>query len=272
MKKLEAREICLSYSSERTGGTIEALRDVSFSLDPGEFVSVVGPSGCGKSTLLSIIDGLLPATSGDVLVDGKVVSAPGRDRAMVFQEASLLPWRSVLHNITFSLECHHVNGREAKERAVDLIRLVGLDGFADAYPYELSGGMQQRVNLARALAVAPELLLMDEPFAALDAQTREVMQSELLRVWETTHKTVLFVTHQIDEAIYLSDRVIVLSSRPGRIAEIVTPGLPRPRTIGMKHLPEFHALIEKIWGLVQTKAPAANPAEDAQGSRHSAGR
>lgn len=254
MKKLEARNLCLSYTSERTGGQVEALRDLSFSLAPGEFVSVVGPSGCGKSTLLSIIDGLLPATSGDIFVDGKRVSEPGRDRAMVFQEASLLPWRSVLQNITFGLECHHVRGQEAKERAMDLIRLVGLEGFADAYPYELSGGMQQRVNLARALAVAPELLLMDEPFAALDAQTREVMQAELLRVWESAHKTVLFVTHQIDEAIYLSDRVIVLSSRPGQIAEIVTPTLPRPRSLPMKHLPEFHALVEKVWALVQNNS------------------
>lgn len=254
MKKLEARSLCLSYASERTGGQVEALKDISFSLEPGEFVSVVGPSGCGKSTLLGIIDGLLPATSGDIFVDGKRVSEPGRDRAMVFQEASLLPWRSVLQNITFGLECHHVSWQESKGRAMDLIRLVGLEGFADAYPYELSGGMQQRVNLARALAVAPELLLMDEPFAALDAQTREIMQAELLRIWESTHKTVLFVTHQIDEAIYLSDRVIVLSSRPGRIAEIVTPGLPRPRSLAMKHLPEFHALVEKIWALVQTNS------------------
>lgn len=263
MKKLEAKNLCLSYRSERTGGTVDALKDVTFDLEPGEFVSVVGPSGCGKSTLLSIIDGLLPATDGVILLDGKSVSEPGRDRALVFQEASLLPWRSVLHNVTFGLECHRINGREAKERALALIRLVGLDGFADAYPYELSGGMQQRVNLARALAVDPELLLMDEPFAALDAQTREGMQAELLRVWERTNKTVLFVTHQIDEAIYLSDRVIVLSSRPGRIAEIITPYLPRPRTLAMKHLPEFHVLMERIWSLIQTDA-GQGMSDDAQ--------
>ncbi len=254
MKKLEARNISLCYRSERTGGTIDALKGVSFDLDPGEFVSVVGPSGCGKSTLLSIIDGLLPATDGVIVLDGVQVTEPGRDRALVFQEPSLLPWRTVLHNVTFGLECHHVNGQEAKERAHALIRLVGLDGFAQAYPYELSGGMQQRVNLARALAVNPELLLMDEPFAALDAQTREGMQAELLRVWERTNKTVLFVTHQIDEAIYLSDRVIVLTSRPGRIAEIISPKLPRPRTLAMKHTPEFHAWMETIWSLIQNNS------------------
>lgn len=254
MKKLEARNISLCYRSERTGGTIDALKGVSFDLDPGEFVSVVGPSGCGKSTLLSIIDGLLPATDGVIVLDGVQVTEPGRDRALVFQEPSLLPWRTVLHNVTFGLECHHVNGQEAKERAHALIRLVGLDGFAQAYPYELSGGMQQRVNLARALAVNPELLLMDEPFAALDAQTREGMQAELLRVWERTNKTVLFVTHQIDEAIYLSDRVIVLTSRPGRIAEIISPKLPRPRTLAMKHTPEFHAWMERIWSLIQNNS------------------
>jgi NitT/TauT family transport system ATP-binding protein len=230
---------------------VEALRDVSFDLEPGEFVSIVGPSGCGKSTLLSIIDGLLPATSGEFLLDGRPVRQPGRDRALVFQEPSLLPWRTVLRNITIGLECHRIASAEAKQRALALIRLVGLDGFANAYPYELSGGMQQRVNLARALAVDPEVLLMDEPFAALDAQTREAMQAELLRVWERTKKTVLFVTHQIDEAIYLSDRVIVFSSRPGRIAEIITPKLPRPRNLQIKHLPEFHTLMERIWSLIQ---------------------
>jgi NitT/TauT family transport system ATP-binding protein len=256
VKKLEARNVSLCYRSERTGETIEALKDISFDLTPGEFVSVVGPSGCGKSTLLNVIDGLLPATNGAIVVDGKPVTSPGRDRAVVFQEASLLPWRTVLHNVTFGLECHHVSRDEAKERALGLIRLVGLDGFAEAYPYELSGGMQQRVNLARALAVNPELLLMDEPFAALDAQTREIMQAELLRVWEQTNKTVLFITHQIDEAIYLSDRVIVLTTRPGRIAEIITPNLARPRALNVKHTGEFHRLMERIWSLIQTNGSA----------------
>jgi NitT/TauT family transport system ATP-binding protein len=251
LKKLEARNVSLAYRSERTGATVDALKGVSFDLEPGEFVSVVGPSGCGKSTLLNIIDGLLPPTDGTIAVDGTQVTEPGRDRALVFQEASLLPWRTVMTNITFGLECHHVTGREARERAEALIRLVGLDGFAQSYPFELSGGMQQRVNLARALAVNPELLLMDEPFAALDAQTREVMQAELLRIWESTNKTVLFVTHQIDEAVYLSDRVIVLSSRPGRIAEIIEPRLPRPRMLAMKHSPEFHGWVARIWALIQ---------------------
>jgi NitT/TauT family transport system ATP-binding protein len=256
VKKLEAKDLTLVYRSERTGALVTALEGVTFDLAPGEFVSIVGPSGCGKSTLLSIIDGLLPATSGSISVDGVRIMAPGRDRAVVFQEASLLPWRTVLHNVTFGLECHRVGRSKAAERAEAFIRLVGLDGFSQAYPYELSGGMQQRVNLARALAVNPELLLMDEPFAALDAQTREIMQAELLRIWQSTRKTVLFVTHQIDEAVYLSDRIIVLTSRPGRIADIIVPDLPRPRTLSIKHSPEFHGWVERIWSLIQTNTAA----------------
>ena len=245
-KKLELKDLSFAYAS------LPALHEVSFDVEEGEFVSIVGPSGCGKSTLLSVIDGLSPATGGKIFLDGHEVREPGYDRALVFQEPSLLPWRTVMANVTFGLECQNMPKKEAREKALRLISLVGLDGFAEVYPYQLSGGMQQRVNLARALAVDPEILLMDEPFAALDAQTRELMQAELLGVWQRTRKTVLFVTHQIDEAIYLSDRVIVFSGRPGRVADIIVPNLSRPRALKIKHAPEFLASVDRIWSLIQS--------------------
>src|SRR6266404_8741591 len=201
--KLEAQDIRLEYQQPRTGSRLAALDSVNLKITDGEFVSIVGPSGCGKTTFLSVVDGLIPASGGRILVDGKAVTKPGPDRAMVFQDASLLPWRTVLQNVLYGLECLNVGAREAKERASHFIELVGLSGFEHHYPYELSGGMQQRVNLARALVMDPKILLMDEPFASLDAQTRELMQEELLRIWKAARKTVLFVTHQIDEAIYL---------------------------------------------------------------------
>ncbi|MGF7160831.1 NitT/TauT family transport system ATP-binding protein [Rhodoligotrophos appendicifer] len=248
MKKLEIKNLSFAYAN------MTALEGVSFDVEEGEFVSIVGPSGCGKSTLLGVVDGLNPATGGQIIVGGKEVREPGYDRALVFQEPSLLPWRTVLTNVTFGLECQNVPKKQAKEKALSLINLVGLNGFSDSYPYQLSGGMQQRVNLARALAVDPEILLMDEPFAALDAQTRELMQAELLSVWQRTGKTVLFVTHQIDEAIYLSDRVIVFSGRPGRVVDIIIPKLSRPRDLSVKHTPEFLASADRIWALIQSRA------------------
>ncbi len=182
--KLEARDVSLDYVQPRTGSRLRALDRVNLTVDDGEFVSIVGPSGCGKTTFLSVVDGLLPATGGRVLVDGVEVTRPGPDRAVVFQDASLLPWRTVLRNVLYGLECAGVGRREARERAEHFVRMVGLAGFEQNYPYELSGGMQQRVNLARALVMDPKILLMDEPFAALDAQTREAMQEELLRIWK----------------------------------------------------------------------------------------
>jgi NitT/TauT family transport system ATP-binding protein len=224
----------------------------------GEFVSIVGPSGCGKTTFLSVVDGLVAAGAGRILVDGQAVTKPGPDRAMVFQEASLLPWRTVLGNVCYGLECLSTPRREREERAAHLIDLVGLSGFEHHYPYELSGGMQQRVNLARALLVDPKILLMDEPFASLDAQTRELMQEELLRIWLQAKKTVLFVTHQIDEAIYLSDRVLVFSSRPGRVKETIRVEIERPRPLGVKREARFHAIEDRIWSLIE---------EDVRGGR-----
>ena len=181
--KLQARNICLEYFQPRTNSALLALEDVNLEIGDGEFVSVVGPSGCGKTTFLYVVDGLIPATSGEIFLDGRRVDAPGPDRAVVFQDASLLPWRTVLGNVVYGLECQGVDAKAARERAQHFIEMVGLAGFEQHYPYELSGGMQQRVNLARALVMDPEILLMDEPFAALDAQTREIMQEELLNIW-----------------------------------------------------------------------------------------
>jgi NitT/TauT family transport system ATP-binding protein len=249
--KLEAQGIRLDYSQPRTNTRLTALDGVNLAIMEGEFVSVVGPSGCGKTTFLSVVDGLVAASAGRILVDGQAVTRPGPDRAMVFQEASLLPWRTVLGNVCYGLECLGTRRREREERAAHLIDLVGLSGFEHHYPYELSGGMQQRVNLARALLVDPKILLMDEPFASLDAQTRELMQEELLRIWLQAKKTVLFVTHQIDEAIYLSDRVLVFAGRPGRVKETIRVEIERSRPLGVKREPHFHAIEDRIWSLIE---------------------
>jgi ABC-type nitrate/sulfonate/bicarbonate transport system ATPase subunit len=249
--KLEAQDITLEYFQPRTNTRLMALGGVNLKIMDGEFVSIVGPSGCGKTTFLSVVDGLIAATSGRILVDGKEVTKPGPDRAVVFQDASLLPWRTVLRNVLYGLECLGVKTREAKERAAHFIEMVGLSGFEHHYPYELSGGMQQRVNLARALVMDPKILLMDEPFASLDAQTREVMQEELLRIWVQANKTVLFVTHQIDEAIYLSDRIVVFSGRPGHVKEIIPVAIERPRRLAVKRETRFHQIEDRIWSLIE---------------------
>ena len=247
MALLELKQVEYSY-----GGSFTALRDVSFTAEAGEFVCIVGPSGCGKSTLLDLIDGLAHPNRGEVNIGGKRVEAPGPDRAMVFQAHGLLPWRSVSGNIAFALEATQREAlrKEApaarRERIGKLIALVGLGGFATCSPGALSGGMRQRVNLARALAVEPDILLMDEPFAALDAQTRDIMQVELLRVWQQRKATVLFVTHSIQEAVFLADRVIVISGRPGTVKREVRIDLPRPRQPGVRHTHEFHVYEEQI--------------------------
>jgi NitT/TauT family transport system ATP-binding protein len=249
--KLEAQGIRLDYVQPRTDTRLTALDGVDLKITDGEFVSIVGPSGCGKTTFLSVVDGLIAATAGRILVDGRAVTKPGPDRAVVFQDASLLPWRTVLNNVVYGLECLNVARREAQERAGHFIEMVGLTGFEHHYPHELSGGMQQRVNLARALVVDPEILLMDEPFASLDAQTRELMQEELLRIWLKAKKTVLFVTHQIDEAIYLSDRVIVFSGRPGKVKADIPVDIARPRRLKVKREARFHAIEDHIWSLIE---------------------
>jgi NitT/TauT family transport system ATP-binding protein len=236
---------------------LEVLREINIAIARGEFISLVGPSGCGKTTLLRIVAGLEAASAGEVRLDGRAVREPGNDRGFVFQSDSLLPWRTVFANAMIGPEIAGRTGAPEKTRTRDLLRLVGLEGFENYFPRQLSGGMRQRVNLARALAIDPEILLMDEPFSALDAQTREIMQTELMRIWEEGRKTVLFVTHQIDEAVFLSDRVLVLARRPGRIQEDVAITLPRPRPLAIKRTPEFVAYVDHIWRLIEDDVRAS---------------
>ncbi|MBX9829151.1 MAG: ABC transporter ATP-binding protein [Xanthobacteraceae bacterium] len=237
---------------------VVALSDVSLTVGDGEFVCVVGPSGCGKTTFLNIATGLLAPDAGRIEIAGRPIDGPGRDRATVFQQSRLLPWRTTLANVTYGMELHRRFPRgELEDRAMALIGLVGLKGFERRYPSELSGGMQQRVNLARALATDPEILLMDEPFAALDAQTREFMQAELLRIRSHAGKTVMFVTHQIDEAAFLADRVLVFGTRPGRLKQEFKVPFERPRSLSLKRRPEFLELVDGIWGLIEEEGERA---------------
>ena len=247
---IEARSIRLIFKSKNRDA-VTALQDFGLEVARGEFVSIVGPSGCGKSTFLNILLGLVRPDSGELKLNNTPITGPGQERAMVFQEFGLLPWRTVQANIELGLELKHVAASTRAERSAELIKLVGLQGFEQHYPHELSGGMKQRVGLARALATEPEVLLMDEPFAALDAQTRDLMQTELLQIWERTRKTVLFVTHSIEEAAYLSDRVIVMTARPGRMKDIIPIGLPRPRDYEMRLTPEFNDIKSKIWEVLK---------------------
>ena len=253
--KLSVRGLHKAFVKPTTGERLDVVRDLDLDVRPGEFFCIVGPSGCGKTTFLRMVDGLVAPSSGEIAVDGRRITGPGPDRGFVFQSAALWPWRTVLRNVTFGLEVQRRLSRsESDARARRLIALVGLGEFERHYPHELSGGMRQRVNLARALAVDPEILLMDEPFAALDAQTRELMQAELLRVWQETGKTVLFITHQIEEAVYLADRVGVFSARPGRVKTILDVRFPRPRPLELKRTPEFLAPVEEIWRLIEADA------------------
>ena len=241
----------------RTGApTTPVLRDISFSAERGEFVAIVGPSGCGKTTLLRILDGLVDSDGGTISIDGRSVREPGADRGFVFQGDSLLPWRTVVGNITLGLEIQGKDRASRRAAAEALVRLVGLAGFERHYPHQLSGGMRQRVNLARALAVGPDVLLMDEPFAALDAQTRELMQAELLRIWSEEKKNVVFITHQIEEAVYLADRVLVFSSRPSVVKASFHVDLPRPRALATKRQPALLAYVEAIWKLIEEEVHA----------------
>ncbi len=230
---------------------LDALRNITFDVAAGEFIAIVGPWGWGKTTFLRIVAGLAAAGAGAVRIDGRVVRHPGGDRGFVFQQDSLLPWRTVFANALIGPEIAGSTGETEKRRTLDLLKLVGLGGFESYFPRQLSGGMRQRVNLARALAIDPEILLMDEPFSALDAQSREIMQTELLRIWEQGRKTVLFVTHQIDEAVFLADRVLVFARRPGRVQDRVAIDLPRPRTLAIKRTPEFVAYVDHIWKLIE---------------------
>ena len=244
--KINVENLSVEYLMRNSNETLRALDKLNFFVDSGKFICIVGPSGCGKSTLLKVLAGLHPATSGRVLLDGKLVDGPGEKRAMVFQSAALLPWRTVMRNVTYGLEIKGVPVQTAKKIASEYIDLVSLTGFEESYPHELSGGMQQRVNLARALATDPSLLLMDEPFASLDPQMRNFMQGEVEAIWERTHQTTVFVTHLIDEAIFLADEIIVMTASPGKIKTILPVDFSRPRKLEIKRLPEFHALQDEL--------------------------
>jgi len=253
--KLELRNVSMVYSQR--GKPFAAVRDVSLQVEAGQFISIVGASGCGKTTLLRIVDGLTTPTRGQVWVDGQAVNRPGPDRGFVFQQDALFPWRTLLDNVIFGLEIQGRSRKESRERAAGLLSLVGLNGFEHHFPHELSGGMRQRANLARALTIDPDVLLMDEPFASLDAQTREIMQSELLRIWRSNRKTVLFVTHQIDEAVYLADRVVVMTSRPGQVKAVLDIDIPRPRDLSVKRTPAFLELVDEIWKMIEEEVKSA---------------
>ena len=227
MALLEVKGVSKYFLAD--GQEMEALKDINLSIRENEFICFIGPSGCGKTTLLRIIAGLEMPTSGGAFLEGEPITGPGPERGMVFQEYSLFPWRTVADNISFGLELKGVPTAERKERALQYLRIMGLERFEASYPHELSGGMKQRVAIARALVNHPRALLMDEPFGALDAQTRNTMQSELLRIWQEEMKTVVFVTHSVDEAIYLADRIVIMSARPGRIKDVIEVQLPRPR-------------------------------------------
>ncbi len=246
---IELAAVTKTYRS-RAGDLVPALEDVTLHVKEKEFVSLVGPSGCGKSTLLKLVAGLVPPTRGIVRVRGAEVREPYPDVGFVFQTAVLLPWRTVLDNVLFSVEMLGLRREGYRERALGLLALAGLRGFERKYPWELSGGMQQRVAICRALIHDPSLLLMDEPFGALDAMTREEMGLELLRLWEERRKTILFVTHSIPEAILLADRVVVMTPRPGRLARVLEVELPRPRTVDMEFDPRFREYSEAIRSLI----------------------
>jgi len=241
----------------QTGYAIRALQDISLHVDENQFVTLIGPSGCGKSTLLKLVSGLLPVTTGEIRIHGELIREPYSDIGFVFQQSVLLPWRTVLGNVLFSVEMLNRRTADYLEEARRLLRLAGLSDYEDKYPRELSGGMQQRVSICRALVHNPQLLLMDEPFGALDAMTREEMSVVLTNIWESRRKTILFVTHSISEAILLADRVVVMSARPGRIAADIPIELPRPRSFQNQSDPRFQAYSDQLRQLIfeQTEVP-----------------
>ena len=251
---VEARNVTVEYERSRGKGTLVALEDFSVGIQEGEFLTIVGPSGCGKSTFLNLVAGLWFPVAGELLVNGKRVTGPAQDRAVVFQEYALMPWRTVEGNVRFGLEMQRRVDSSTPDKIAHYIDLVGLTGFEDAYPRELSGGMRQRVGLARALATEPRILLMDEPFAAVDAITREVMQDELSQIVMKTGQTIIFITHSVDEAITLGDRIVVVTNRPGRVKETMQVTIPRPRSgRQIRHMPEYAELRDRIWDLLGTE-------------------
>jgi len=249
---IEVEGLTHHFVNEQTGESVHAVDGVDLAIEPGEFVTVVGPSGCGKSTLLKAIAGLIQPTEGQVTADGVVVRGPGRDRGVVFQDLAILPWRTVRRNIAHGLEIQKVPRAERDERTRYFVDLMGLTGFEDRYPHELSGGMKQRVAVARTWAADPEMILMDEPFAAVDAQTRITLQEELLRISTVSNNTLMFITHNVDEAVFLGDRVVVMSRRPGRIKTALEVPVPRAeRTLETMAKPDLVAMTERVLHLVR---------------------
>jgi NitT/TauT family transport system ATP-binding protein len=262
--KLSVENLRIDYRHPVTGLPFCAVRDVSFEVPQGRIVSVIGPSGCGKSTVLGSVAGLVPYTGGKVVAGGREVREPGKDRAVVFQKAALLPWRTALDNVAYPLVLQGIKRKEARERATAVLERVGLGAFAGHFPDHLSGGMQQRVNVARALVVEPELLLLDEPFAAVDAQMREILQDEVLGLLESGSFSGVFVTHQIDEAVLVGDTVVILSRGPGStVRAVIDIPLERPRNTRVRRSPEFLALVDEVWDIVRGEVMAdigaANP-------------
>ncbi len=259
MVNLQVNRVSKEFVDRRTKSTVRALDEINLEVQKGEVICILGPSGCGKSTLLNIVAGFLPPSGGEVRVDGRPVIEPGPDRGFVFQEFALFPWRTVLENIEFGPVLKGMEKAERHARARELIQRIHLTGFEDKFPFELSGGMKQRVGIARALANDPEVLLMDEPFGALDAQTRRVMQEELLKLLGETKKTVLFVTHAIDEAIVLADRVVVMTARPGQVKALLGVDLPRPRE---RTSPEFNELYRMMDDLIRVEVEKSLEVQD----------
>ena len=256
--KISFRDVVKTYPMK--DGTFTALDHVSLDIADREFVTVVGPSGCGKSTLMSMAAGLVEPSAGEALVDGRPVTGPGPDRGVIFQQYALFPWLTVRKNVEFGLKLMELPAEERRRRAERAIELVGLSDFADALPKTLSGGMKQRCAIARAYAVNPQALLMDEPFGALDALTRVQLQDQLLDTWSQDQRTVMFITHDVDEAVYLASRVIVMAARPGRVQRIIDVDLPYPRTEEMRLSPEFGRIRNEVWHAVYHQAPAASAA------------
>ena len=254
MFKLTAKDLSIHYHLEDRQTKFIAVDQINFKIKEGEFSVIVGPSGCGKTSLLNAIAGLVPITSGSLLLEGKNITTCQRDCAMVFQSSALMPWRRVIDNVAYGLEIKGYSRSKRYHKASQYLRLVGLEQFEQSFPHQLSGGMQQRVNLARALTVEPSLLLLDEPFSALDALTREYMQEELQRIWLKTQNTVVYITHLIDEAIYLADQILVMSASPGTIKDIMSIDFPRPRSLDLKHQSKFNQYQSHIWNLLKLES------------------
>ncbi|WPP47041.1 ABC transporter ATP-binding protein [Pseudomonas sp. AN-1] len=259
--KIVARDLRMEFSTRNEHGQAErvvALQDFDLEIREGEFLSVLGPSGCGKSTFLSILAGLADKSGGSIHIDGRPLQGINANQGVVFQGYALFPWRTVLENIEVGLEIRGVGKAERRERAREYLELVGLHGFGARYPHEISGGMKQRVAIARSLVYEPDVLLMDEPFAALDAQTREILQGELLRIWDQRKKTIVFITHSLDEAIFLSDRIAVMTHRPGRVKEIIEVPLARPRLAEVRNSEEFVHLRQRAWEVLKDEVRFAS--------------